>query len=108
MFIEWKNERELYLDKTFSKCILDDIRRMNTMKAKNETKHQRFVRLAEARTNRIIATLRLLGNCSNPAAYEYSKAEIIKVFHAIDDAVASAKRRFEQKDSDAKPFSLGE
>lgn len=74
----------------------------------HETKHDRFVRLAEARTNKIIATLRLLGNCSSPAAYEYSKNEVSKVFRAIEDAVTAAKRRFEQKDPDAKPFSLGE
>ena len=76
------------------------------MKAKNETKHQRFVRLAEARTNRIISTLRLLGNCSSTATYEYSKGDIAKIFRAIDDAVSDAKRRFSKQESEAKPFSL--
>ena len=64
------------------------------MKAKNETKHQRFVRLAEARTNRIISTLRLLGNCSSTAAYDYSKEDVSKIFRAIESATADAKRRF--------------
>ena len=76
------------------------------MKAKNETKHQRFVRLAEARTNRIISTLRLLGNCSSPAAYEYSKQEVSKIFRAIEDAVSTSRRRFEQKECESKPFTL--
>lgn len=77
------------------------------MKSKaSESKHERFVRLAEARTNKIIATLRLLGNCSSPAAYDYSKQEVAKIFGAIADATGAAKRRFEQKEADAKPFSL--
>lgn len=71
-----------------------------------ESKHQRFVRLAEARTNKIISTLRLLGNCSSPAAYEYSKQEVAKIFRAIEDAVGSARRRFEQKECESKPFTL--
>ena len=71
-----------------------------------ETKHQRFVRLAEARTNKIIATLRLLGNCSNPTVYEYSKSDVTKIFHAIDEAVSDAMRRFNKQDTGNKPFRL--
>jgi len=76
-------------------------------KTKNESKQQRFVRLAEARTNRIISTLRLLGNCSSPAAYEYSKEDVNKIFRAIEDAVADARRRFDKKAAGTKLFSLG-
>ena len=38
-----------------------------------ESKKDKFVRIAEARTNKIIDMIRLLGNCSNKASYEYSK-----------------------------------
>ena len=73
----------------------------------SETKHQKFVRLAEARTNKIIATLRLLGNCSSPAAYEYSKADVAKIFRAIEEATADAKRRFTKQDGGSdKLFKL--
>ena len=41
-----------------------------------ETKRDKFVRLAEARTNRIIDTLQLLGNCSNTSAYEYTQQDV--------------------------------
>ena len=71
-----------------------------------ESKHQRFVRLAEARTNKIIATLRLLGNCSSPAVYEYSKTDVSKIFHAIEEAVSDAKRRFNKQDAGNKLFRL--
>ncbi len=39
---------------------------------KNETKREKFIRLAEARTNKIIDTLQLLGNCSNLSTYDYT------------------------------------
>ncbi len=40
------------------------------MAAKKETKREKFVRMAEARTIKIISMVRLLGNCSNRLAYE--------------------------------------
>ena len=71
-----------------------------------ESKHQRFVRLAEARTNKIIATLRLLGNCSSPAVYEYSTSDVNKIFRAIRDAMEDAENRFRKKGSGNRRFSL--
>ena len=71
-----------------------------------ETLHQPFVRASEARTNKIIATLRLLGNCSSPAVYEYSKTDVSKIFHAIEEAVSDAKRRFNKQDPGNKLFRL--
>lgn len=41
--------------------------------ATKETKRERFVRLAEARTNKIIDMMKLLGNCSSTANYEYTE-----------------------------------
>ena len=78
------------------------------MKAtKSETKRARFVRLAEARTNKIITMLRLLGNCSSPATYEYTQADIQKIFKAIDEAASDAKRRFNKHESGGnKLFTL--
>ena len=45
-----------------------------------ETKKGKFVRVAEARTNKIISMIRLLGNCSNKATYEYTNGDIKKIF----------------------------
>ena len=52
---------------------------------KNETKRDKFVRLAEARTNKIISMIRLLGNCSNSRIYEYSREDIKKIFSTIEE-----------------------
>ena len=37
-----------------------------------ETKRDKFVRIVENRTNKIIDMLRLLGNCANKANYDYT------------------------------------
>ena len=74
---------------------------------RNETRRQKFVRIAEARTNKILAMLRLLGNCSSPATYEYTQADVRKIFAAIESATAEAKRRFTKNDGPAnKLFAL--
>lgn len=74
---------------------------------KIETNRQKFVRIAEARTNKILSMLRLLGNCSSPATYEYTQADVRKIFSAIELATADAKRRFTKNDGPAnKLFTL--
>lgn len=64
-----------------------------------ETKRERFVRLAEARTNKIIDMIQLLGNCSNQSQYEYSQKDISKIFNAIQAELDDAKKRFSKQDS---------
>ena len=60
----------------------------------NETNRERFVRLAEARTQKIIDTIRLLGNCSNSYVYEYTQKDIDKIFTAIEGELKLAKSKF--------------
>lgn len=77
------------------------------MGAKVETKREKFVRMAEARTIKIISMVRLLGNCSNRLAYEYSDKDVNKIFNAIESAVADAKKRFKSApNGTAQVFSL--
>ena len=60
----------------------------------NESKHDKFVRLAEARTNKIIDTLQLLGNCANTSVYEYDKAEVNEIVQAIEKELQLTKKKF--------------
>ena len=73
---------------------------------KKETKRDRFVRLAEARTNKIISMIRLLGNCSNASIYEYNRDDIKKIFGTIEEELKNSRARFEITDTDSKKFSL--
>ena len=60
----------------------------------NESKRQRFVRISEMRTNKIIDMLRLLGNCANTATYEYTEDDVKQIFSTIDLAVKNSKSKF--------------
>jgi len=64
-----------------------------------ETKRDKFIRIAEARTNKIISMVQLLGNCSNQSQYEYTQKDVNKIFTAIQAELDSAKKRFNMQDS---------
>lgn len=64
-----------------------------------ETKRDKFVRLAEARTNKIIDMIQLLGNCSNLGAYDYTQQDVDKIFTAIENELREAKKKFSKVDS---------
>ena len=73
----------------------------------DETKREKFVRLATARTNKIIDMIQLLGNCSNTSQYEYAQKDIDKIFKAIQSELDEAKKRFSKQDSQkGKKFTL--
>ena len=64
-----------------------------------ESKHDIFVRLAERRTTAVLNRIRILSHCANAYAYEYSDEEVVKIFDAIDEELASAKSKFEKERS---------
>lgn len=64
----------------------------------NETKREKFVRLAEARTNKIIDMIQLLSNCANTNTYEYTNKDVDKIFNAIESELKEAKRKFNKID----------
>lgn len=65
----------------------------------SETKRDKFVRIAEARTNKIINMIQLLGNCSNQGQYDYTQKDVDKIFRAIQTELDEAKSRFKQQES---------
>lgn len=67
--------------------------------AAKETKRERFVRLAEARTNKILDMLKLLGNCSSKANYDYTEEDVKKIFNAIERETKNAKAKFNGAES---------
>ena len=71
-----------------------------------ETKRERFVRIAENRTNKIIDMIRLLGNCSNKGNYDYSDADVQKIFGAIEKELKAAKLKYIKVDSEDDKFRL--
>lgn len=67
-------------------------------KRRYSSKRERFVNVAEARTQAILDKIRILGNCSNRSLYEYSPEEIDKIFKAIQEQLNHTKQRFYRKE----------
>ncbi len=68
--------------------------------AEINSKRERFKRLAVYRTNEALKRLRVLGNCANRSAYEYTEEEINKIFSEIERKTKEIKAKFHfpQKD----------
>ncbi|MCD8207309.1 MAG: hypothetical protein LUD72_05165 [Bacteroidales bacterium] len=71
-----------------------------------ESKHDRFVRVAEGRTNKIIEMIRLLGNCANRSNYAYTDDDVKQIFSAIDKELKSTRKRFEGVGDVEEKFTL--
>ena len=71
-----------------------------------ETKYEKFKRLAENRTNKIIDMIRLLWNLSVKSTYEYSEKDITKIFTSIEKELKTAKLKFSDIDDTNKKFKL--
>lgn len=75
------------------------------LKKISENKRERFQKLAVYRTNEILKKLKILGNCSNRSAYEYTEQEINKIFYEIDKTVKETKSKFKFNNKN-KEFKL--
>ena len=71
-----------------------------------ETKRERFVRLAEARTNKIIEMMRLLGNCSSKANYDYTDEDVKKIFTTLEKELKNTKNRYLGVEAKEERFTL--
>ena len=69
-------------------------------------KRERFVKIAENRTNKIISMIKLLGNCSNKNNYTYSDDDVRQIFNAIDNEIRTTKSRFQEAQEKKKEFKL--
>lgn len=70
-----------------------------------ETKREKFTRLAEARMNNALKQIELLGNLANTSAYEYSEEDVSKMLKTLRKAVSDLEDAFE-KTSKKRKFSL--
>ena len=64
------------------------------MANKKETKRERFVRVAERRTQKVLDDLRDLSKCYHPDVYEYTQEDLQKIFTAIEDGLQQVKDHF--------------
>jgi uncharacterized protein YpuA (DUF1002 family) len=71
------------------------------------TKRSNFVRLAEARVTKALKSIKVIGNLSNKANYDYTDQDINKIVNALQAEINVLKSRFKNKgNSEAVEFKL--
>ena len=63
---------------------------------KDETKNEKFIRIASPRVNSVIDKLDILSNCAS-ANYEYTEEQVEAMFDAIRTAVDNCYAQFQPK-----------
>lgn len=71
-----------------------------------ENKNDRFKRLAEKRTRKVLNEIRVLSNLSNKGLYEYKPEQLRKIFGAIKESVTKAEARFKGEQESETEFKL--
>lgn len=71
-----------------------------------DQKRQKFIKLAEGRTQAALSAIRKIGNLSNRRAYSYSESDIKKIVKVLRDAVAETERKFGSSSDLANRFKL--
>ncbi len=76
----------------------------------SDRKSEKFIELAEKRTQRIINNIELIGNLSNRRNYIYTDDQYEKIFKAIKMALRDAEEKFAQANTqkESVEFSLRE
>ena len=55
----------------------------------------KFVELASKRVSKALKDIQLIGNLSNRSNYDYTEADVAKIFRALQDELATCKKKFE-------------
>jgi hypothetical protein len=63
-------------------------------------KREKFVRLAEGRTQSALDAIRKIGNLSNRRAYDYDDNDIKKIIKTLREATNEVERKFGSSSSD--------
>ena len=69
-------------------------------------KRERFLRVAPARTDKILNLIRLLGNCANTSNYSYTNDEISKIFNSIRKELDIQEAKFHDSSEKRKRFTV--
>ena len=75
------------------------------MKKKIENKRQKFIRLAELRTEKAVLAIENLIGLSNPRNYEYNSNDVDLIIKALKDSVNAVSSSF-SKSKEKKQFKI--
>lgn len=80
-------------------------RTANTAPA-DETKSDKFKRLAIARVNKTLAAINQIGQLSTKANYEYTPEQVVKILDTLGEALNKIEASFEGKKPAEEGFTL--
>ena len=63
----------------------------------DDPKRERFLRVASARTEKLLNLTRLLGNCANTSNYSYTEEEVNHIFKSIREELDIQETKFRMK-----------
>jgi len=72
----------------------------------NPDKRNKFKELAGKRTSNLLDNIRLLGNLSNTASYEYTMEDVDKIFGRIQEDLDEARELFQPRKQKSTTFVL--
>ena len=75
------------------------------MKKKIENKRQKFIRLAELRTEKAVIAIENLIGLSNPRNYDYNAKDVNLIIKALTDSVNAVSSSF-SKSKEKKQFKI--
>lgn len=81
------------------------VRRIDRQVPPRSEKHSNFRRLAAARTDQVLESLRKLSNLSS-ANYEFEDSEVEKIFDAIAEGIDEARGKFRRGLKKRERFQL--
>lgn len=73
----------------------------------NESKSEKFIRLAEGRMTKVRVALSILDNLANRTAYDYTEEQVILMFGILEKEVAEVKAHFMKTEKGDKKFTFG-
>ena len=75
-------------------------------KVVKESKSELFLRLAKIRTQKVLKSLRILGNCSNRGNYEYTSEQIELIGLALTNALNETIAKFTPTKQEQESFEF--
>ena len=70
----------------------------------NESKREKFVRLAESRTQKVVDAIENIKSLSDPRNYDFDDKDIVKIIRALKEAVSIVENSFKAREK--KTFTL--
>ena len=59
-----------------------------------ENKREKFIRLAESRTNKVLKEIDLIGNLSNKSNYDYTAEDTEKIIRVLKKSINNLENKF--------------